>query len=75
MQHLTATCWCCCCRYLPREEHAFGALVMLMFEQGLRQLYSRSMLQLQVGRRAAGMATWALLLPRMLAWPISAVVP
>jgi hypothetical protein len=35
--------------YLPREEDAFGALVMLMFEQGLRVLYSRSMVQLQVG--------------------------
>ncbi len=48
-QHCSALVLLCPCRYLPREEHAFGALVMLMFEQGLRQLYSRSMLQLQVG--------------------------
>jgi hypothetical protein len=45
--------------YLPREEDAFGALVMLMFEQGLRHLYSRSMVQLQVGAAARAGAAHA----------------
>lgn len=34
--------------YLPREDDAFGALVFLMHERGLRDLYTTNMKLLEV---------------------------
>lgn len=34
--------------YMPQENYAFGALVVLMYERGLRKLYDTDMSLLQV---------------------------
>lgn len=36
--------------YMPQENYAFGALVVLMYERGLRELYDVDMSLLQVIR-------------------------